>query len=125
MFATSSPTTLALTVPLGLYIYIYRLHGLIDDYSRTYFRDELVWNCLLFHLLSSFLHIMIIKVLSLFLQSFSIIKSLVDNTGRSIGSSYFQHWVSLVEIFFQVIVFPCCLLMSSTICADALSSLIY
>lgn len=36
-------------------------------------------------------------------KSFSIIKMLVDNSGSGIGSSYFRHWVSLVEIFSQVV----------------------
>nr|CAN74246.1 hypothetical protein VITISV_014420 [Vitis vinifera] len=36
-------------------------------------------------------------------SSFSIIKMLVDNSGSGIGSSYFRHWVSSVEIFSQVV----------------------
>ncbi|CBI26553.3 unnamed protein product, partial [Vitis vinifera] len=36
-------------------------------------------------------------------KSFSIIKMLVDNSGSGIGSSYFRHWVSSVEIFSQVV----------------------
>ncbi|XP_057970739.1 serine/threonine-protein kinase TIO [Malania oleifera] len=35
-------------------------------------------------------------------KSFSIIKILVDNRGCGIGSSYFHHWVAIVEIFAQV-----------------------
>ncbi|KAK9272765.1 hypothetical protein L1049_003142 [Liquidambar formosana] len=36
-------------------------------------------------------------------KSFSIIRMLIDSSGSGIGSSYFGHWVALVEIFSQVV----------------------
>ncbi|KAA8533489.1 hypothetical protein F0562_031077 [Nyssa sinensis] len=36
-------------------------------------------------------------------KSFSILKKLVDNFGGGLGSSYFRHWVALVELYSQVV----------------------
>ncbi|KAJ0079934.1 hypothetical protein Patl1_24530 [Pistacia atlantica] len=36
-------------------------------------------------------------------KSFSIVKMLVDNSGSGIATSYFTHWVAIVEIFSQVV----------------------
>jgi hypothetical protein len=41
-------------------------------------------------------------------QGFSITKILLDNGGSSCSSSYLNHWVEVVEIYSQVILFLSC-----------------
>lgn len=43
-----------------------------------------------------------------FVQGFSITKVLLDNGGSCWLSSYLNHWIELVEIYSQVILFLSC-----------------
>ncbi|KAJ4720994.1 Protein kinase family protein [Melia azedarach] len=67
-------------------------NGLLDEIIS----ELLDFNATIVSLKSSELNDLIAK-------SFSIIKILIDNSGSGIASSYFTHWVAVVEIFSQVV----------------------
>lgn len=45
---------------------------------------------------------LVATIFLLSLQSFSVIKRLLDNCGGSIGDSYFRHWIAIVGLYAQV-----------------------